>query len=88
MNYTNLPYPIFLTISPTICQIKSLSLHFFSFQKVSFLSFIKQINFCGTGLITMTFQAKLHSHYVFQSHIVWLRNFPKCCSISALCNLF
>ena len=35
----NLVLPYFLTISPTICQIKSLSLHFFSFQKVPFLSF-------------------------------------------------
>ena len=66
MNYTNLPYPIFLTISPTICQIKSLSLHFFSFQKVSFLSFTKQ-----TFVVqTMLFHAKLLSHYVFQSHTV------------------
>ena len=61
MKYTTLPYPI-LTISLTICQIKSLSLHFFSFQKVLFLSFPKQINFCGTGLITMAFRAKLPSH--------------------------
>ena len=45
----NLALPSFLTISPIICQIKYLSLHFFSFQKISFLSFAKQINFCGTN---------------------------------------
>ena len=27
-----------------------------------FLSFTKQLNFCGTGLITMAFQGKLLSH--------------------------
>ena len=79
----NLTLPYFLTISPSICQIKSWSLNFFSFQKVSFLSFTKQI-----VVQTMTFQAKLLSYYVFQSHTVWLWNFPKCCCNSAFCNLF
>ena len=36
----------------------------------------------------MAFQAKLLSHYDFHSHTVWLWNFPKCCSTSALCKLF
>ena len=53
----------FLTITPTICQIKSLSLHFYSFQKVPFLSFTKQINLCCTGLIAnIACQVKLFSH--------------------------
>ena len=31
---------------------------------------------------------QLFSHYVFQSHTVWLSNFPKCCSIlnSVICS--
>ena len=36
----------------------------------------------------MVFQEKLLSHYVGQNHTVWLRNFPKCCSNSAIWNLF
>ena len=36
----------------------------------------------------MAFQEKLLSYYVFQSYTEWLWNFPKCCSNSALCNLF
>ena len=36
----------------------------------------------------MVFQEKLLSHYVGHNHTVWLRNFPKCCSNSALWNLF
>ena len=36
----------------------------------------------------MAFQAKLLSHYIFQNHTVWLWNFMKFCSNSALCNLF
>ena len=32
MKYITLRYPIFLTISPTICQIKSLLLHFSQFK--------------------------------------------------------
>ena len=67
---TSLPYC--LAIPPNICQIKSLSLHFFSFQKFPFLSFTKQINFSGTDLTTKAFQGKLLSHYVCQGHTVWL----------------
>ena len=63
----NLAQPYLLNISRTIKsflngQIKSLSLHFFSFQKVPFLSFNKQINLCCTDLTTMVFQTKLLSH--------------------------
>ena len=76
MKYTTLPYPI-LTISPTIYQIKS-SLHSFSFQQVPYLSFTKL-------MATMALLAKA-TKPVFQSHTVWLWNFPKCCSNSALCN--
>ena len=58
---------------------------FATFQslQVSSLSFTKQINWQP-----MAFQAKLLSQDVFQSHAVWLWNFPKCYSISALYHLF
>ena len=41
-------YNLFLPISPTICQIKSLPLHFSDFKKFH-PSFTKQINVCGTN---------------------------------------
>ena len=62
-----------LTISPTICQIKSLSLHFFSFQKYPFLLFTKQIKFCGTdyglssNLVTMFFKVKQYGYETFEN---------------------
>ena len=69
----NFALPYFFTISPTLHQIKSLSLHFLSFQKVRFLSFTKQINFCGTGLITMAFQVKLLSHCFSMSYSIVIK---------------
>ena len=80
----------FLTISPTICQIKSLSLNFFLLQKnyfftifsYPFLFFTKQIKFYGadyglsSNLVTMFFKVKQ----------LW--NFRKCYSNSAIFNLF
>ena len=42
--------------------------YIFPILKVWFLSLTKQIHFWSTH----------HDHYVFQSHKVWLWNFPKC----------
>ena len=66
-NY-DLVLPYFLTISHTICQIKSFSLHFFSHLKGSIPLFTIKINCCGTGLITMALQAKLLSHCFSKSY--------------------
>ena len=62
----------FLTISPTICQIKIFSLTSFPILK----RFILLIVFIV--LQTMVFQAKPLSHYIFQSYTGWLGNFPIC----------
>ena len=40
---------VFRNNYPQYAKLKSLSLHFFLFQKVSSLSLCEQINFCGTN---------------------------------------
>ena len=47
MKGKTLSCPIFKPFHPQYAKLKSLSLHFFTFSKVSPLSPIKQINFCG-----------------------------------------
>ena len=81
----NLALPNFLTVLHTICQIKSLFLHFFSFKKLHCPPWLSKLTIV---IQTMAFQVKLLSHYVFQSHTAWLWNFTKCCSDSVLYNLF
>ena len=62
-------YPVFLTISPSTCQIKIFVLAFFSrFKKFDPALLVNKKTF---PLQTMAVQAKLSSHYVFQSHTLW-----------------
>ena len=61
MKYKDLGLPYFLTIAPTTCQIKSLSLH--SSPLLNKYYFVVQ---------TLAIQTGLPSHYVYQSHTVWL----------------
>ena len=63
--------PYFLTTSPTMCQIKILILTFFTILW-SFILLPYQTNKPLWYKLCMAFEAKLLSHYVFQSHTVWL----------------
>ena len=67
MKYTTLPYPIFLPFHPLYTKLNLYPYIFYHFKK-SDSSFPKQINFCGTGLITMAFQVKLLSHCFSMSY--------------------
>ena len=67
--------PRFLSSPPREITMRELKkwpkLHLKSFSSLS----LKQINFVVQAIAS---QAKLSSHYFFQSHRVWLWNFPKC----------
>ena len=71
MKNKTLPYPI-LTISPNIALLQlpneNTCLHIFSHFKRFHPSALNKRTF---KVQTMVFQAKLPSHYVFQSHTVW-----------------
>ena len=71
MKVKTLYCPIFKPFHPPYAKLKSLSLHFFTFSKVSSLSQIKQINFCGTncGLFKQNYQAKViqYGYETFQN---------------------
>ena len=86
IKYTTLPYSIFQPLHTPYAKLNLFPYIFCSFYKVRFLFFTKHI-FCGTGLITMALQAKLFSRCFSKSYSM-VMNFPKCCSNSALCNLF
>ena len=80
MKVKTLCCPIFKPFHPPYAKLKSLSLHFFTFSKVSSLSQIKQINFCGTncGLSSKTTKPKSSSMVTKHSKMLRQQSKIKC----------
>ena len=75
MKDTTLRYTIFQPFHPPYAKLNLCPYISSYFKKFDLFPLVNKQTFL---VQTMAFQAKLTSHYVFQSHTIWLWYFPKC----------